>query len=123
MQFNLEQWIDEVRQRPEHIRMRYVFICVAVSMALVVGVWLLSVTESFQTAATDMSGTAESVNTMLPKPGDLSLDQLLKGNETLGTEKQTISGEQFFEEEYQVKSAPRYEDEGIAPVPKTNEEP
>jgi len=40
--------IESVRQKPEHVRMRYVFLCVAVCMLLLFGVWLLSVSRAFQ---------------------------------------------------------------------------
>lgn len=34
--------LDEIRKKPEHIRMRYVFALVAVSMILVVAIWIFS---------------------------------------------------------------------------------
>lgn len=34
--------IEQIRQKPEHIRMRYVWICVLVSMLFVLGIWVIS---------------------------------------------------------------------------------
>ena len=34
--------IEQIRQKPEHIRVRYVWICVAISMVFVLGIWVLS---------------------------------------------------------------------------------
>jgi hypothetical protein len=34
--------IEEVRQKPEHIRVRYVWACVAISMIFVLALWIFS---------------------------------------------------------------------------------
>jgi len=34
--------VDEIKQQPEHVRVRYVWICTAISMVLVFVVWFLS---------------------------------------------------------------------------------
>lgn len=39
--------IDEIREKPEEIRRRYMFGYVSVTMLLIVGIWLISVQESF----------------------------------------------------------------------------
>ncbi len=118
MRLNLEQWIEEVRKKPEHVRVRYVIGCVAASMVLVVGVWLLSVSESFKTVA----GEAETgaLNQVLPKPADFSLDALIEGKQSLGTQDDPVTGDAFFENQQQEKSAPVLGDEGV--MPKTTPE-
>ncbi len=39
--------IEQIREKPEHIRMRYVIICVTISTLLIVGVWVMSLKSSF----------------------------------------------------------------------------
>lgn len=38
----LQDKIDEIRRKPEHIRIRYVWMCVAVSMVLIIVIWIIS---------------------------------------------------------------------------------
>jgi len=45
---NLQKKIEEIRQMPEHIRLRYVWGCVAVSMVVVFAVWIFSITAMFR---------------------------------------------------------------------------
>jgi hypothetical protein len=39
---NIYDKIEEIRQKPEYIRKRYVWFCVIVSMVIVLGIWTLS---------------------------------------------------------------------------------
>jgi predicted PurR-regulated permease PerM len=39
---NLQDKIDEIRQKPEHIRLRYVWVLTAISMIFVIIIWILS---------------------------------------------------------------------------------
>lgn len=39
---NLYDKIEEIRRKPEHIRMRYVWSCVVISMVFVLTIWVLS---------------------------------------------------------------------------------
>lgn len=39
---NLHHKIEEIRQKPEHIRVRYVWAMVGISMAIVIGIWFIS---------------------------------------------------------------------------------
>lgn len=114
----LEQWIESVRQKPEHIRVRYVIGCVAASMVLVIGVWLLSVSEGFKNVAQDAE-TSE-FQQILPRPSDFSLDALIEGKQSLGTEEPPVSGESYFQDQYQGKTEPKLGEEGIQPI-KTGE--
>lgn len=109
----IENWIEEVRKKPEHVRVRYVIGCVAASMVLVVGVWLLSVSESFKTVA----GEAETgeFSQVLPRPSDFSLDALIEGKQSLGTEETPVSGESYFRDQYQGKTEPKLGEDGVQP--------
>ena len=52
--------IEEIRQKPEHIRMRYVWFWVVVSMAFVVAIWVFSLKNSYQKTEAPMElGTDE----------------------------------------------------------------
>ena len=39
---NIYDKIEEIRHKPDHIRIRYVWSCVAVSMVIVIAIWALS---------------------------------------------------------------------------------
>ncbi|MEP7162611.1 MAG: hypothetical protein ABI747_02505 [Candidatus Moraniibacteriota bacterium] len=127
MELNVANWIESVREKPEHIRYRYVILCVVAGMLLVLGVWFLTVTEGFKSVSSDAGSAAEGVGSILPKPSDFSLDQVLQGKETLGNQEEPVSGQQYFEGQYQGKTPLRFDEEGVAPatreeVPATNPE-
>jgi Na+/H+ antiporter NhaC len=39
---NIQKKIEAIRQKPEHIRMRYVWVMVAISMFFIIIIWLIS---------------------------------------------------------------------------------
>ncbi len=43
----IEKKIDNIREQPEHIRIRYVWLAVGVTMFLVIFIWLISIRTSF----------------------------------------------------------------------------
>ena len=45
---DINKKIEEIRQQPEHVRIRYVWIAVAVSMFFIILIWLFSLNESFK---------------------------------------------------------------------------
>lgn len=40
--FNISKKIEEIRRKPEHIRLRYAWLCVGVSMVFILIVWFFS---------------------------------------------------------------------------------
>lgn len=44
---NINEKIEEIRQKPEHERVRYVWGAVAISMLFVVIIWIVSLKENF----------------------------------------------------------------------------
>jgi heme exporter protein D len=44
----IQRKIEEIRRKPEHIRIRYVWGCVGVSMGVIVVLWLFSLRAAFQ---------------------------------------------------------------------------
>jgi hypothetical protein len=50
---NIERKLEEIRQKPEHIRMRYVWGAVAVCMFLVILIWIFSFKNTFESSSSD----------------------------------------------------------------------
>ncbi len=112
MRWNFQNWIEEVKAKPEHIRHRYVIGCVAASMFFVIIVWSLTVSENFKKAITQ---TAENnPNGILPKPSDFSLDEMLSGEQPLDASKPK-SGEEFLREQVENRARISPDESGVAP--------
>lgn len=108
MTFNIWEKIEWVREQPEHIRMRYVFGCLAVSMTFVIGIWLLSLKESFGNISRDVSNTAEKGQEQLPDVKMPALDSLLEQSSPLGANAnkgEEKTGEQYFEEQFRSQNS------------------
>jgi hypothetical protein len=59
---NIQRKIEEIRRQPEHVRLKYVWGCVAVSMGMVVALWFFSLYASFQkTEQKPLTGGMESL--------------------------------------------------------------
>lgn len=73
--------IEQIRQKPEHVRLRYVWICVAVSMVLVVFIWAISLKNQNYQAQTsgEVAGQASI------------FDELKKQKDSLGQYQQEMS--------------------------------
>jgi hypothetical protein len=98
--------IDEIREKPEGIRRRYMLGYVSLTMVLVVGIWLISVQESFRSAgmtesAEDMKNQAGQI---LPSSsGTKSLSELFENGEALDAGNTSVPTEDFFENEVRAK--------------------
>lgn len=102
---NIWKKIERVREQPEHIRMRYVFICLTVSMVFIIGIWLLSLKENFRNIGRDVSNTAEKSKEQLPSVEIPSLNSLLEQSAPLGKDKgDEKTGQEYFEEQFQPQS-------------------
>lgn len=94
--------IEWVREQPEHIRMRYVLGSLFVSMLFVLGIWLLSVTESFQSIKQDIPADVLKGKDFLPKNDVPSMGSLLDQKAPLqlsGQDQKT--GKEYFNEQFQ----------------------
>jgi hypothetical protein len=95
--------IEQARQKPEHIRMRYALLLVFISMIFVVGIWFLSVKQgfsSFSPAAKERQKEAAAVLGGVEKPqsqSGRSLQSLLESEKTLRIQKNTATGKEFIE--------------------------
>lgn len=104
MALDLWEKVEHIRKQPEHVRMRYVFGCLAVSMTFILGIWVLSVRESFQGIAKEFPQAREKGKELLPKGGTQSLSELLKQATPLQVEGESKTGQQFFEEQVQARN-------------------
>ncbi len=106
----IDEKIAEIRSKPEHIRLRWVYGLVAISMLLVLFVWILSMKVSMTPQpdddTTSIQDIRDTVNDTLQKtPGATSIDDLIEeGRETIDDTKEagsTLQGiqEQFKEEQ------------------------
>ena len=115
MRWNLQNWIEEVKGKPEHIRERYVIGCVFASMFFVIIVWSLTVAENFKKTVAKTEETAASGG-ILPKPSDFSLDEILSGTQSTANPK---SGEEFLREKVENRDRIDPDEEGIVPKSET----
>lgn len=93
--------IEQIRKEPEHIRKRYVIICLSVAMVFIIGIWLLSLKESFHNVAREIPEAAEEGKDLLPTgEGTPSLNTLLEQASPLRVEgEETKTGQEFFQEQ------------------------
>ncbi len=87
--------IEAIRRAPEHVRQRYVVLCVSLSMVFIVGIWLLSVSESAFTAAGDLPQAVEQQKKNMTG-GAPSLNDLFQQSAPLRIEDKTPDGSKFF---------------------------
>lgn len=99
--------IDEIREKPEAVRRRYMFVYVSVTMVLVVGIWFISVQESLRSVAVtdtvdDMKNQASRI---LPgSSGAASLSELLERGDRLDAVSEPAPTEDLFESELRAKN-------------------
>ncbi len=103
--------IDDVREQPEAVRRRYMYGCVAATMVFVLGIWLLSVSESFRSVAIEAPELKEQATQVLPKPDASSLSGLLEQGKTLRVEDTGAQAKDFFETELRATSEAVHEEE------------
>lgn len=99
--------IDEIREKPEEVRRRYMFGYVSVTMLVIVGIWFISVQESFRSVAETkgMDDLKEQASRVLPSSsGARSLSELFEKGEKLETGSTPVPAEDFFENEMRTKN-------------------
>jgi hypothetical protein len=113
MRWNIQDWIEEVKMKPEHIRQRYVVGCVFASMFFVIIVWSLTVSENFKkTVAKTQDVTIPG--SILPKKSDFSLEQMLSEEKAPGLN-EVKSGEQFLRDQVENRTRLNPSEEGVMP--------
>ncbi|OGI14870.1 MAG: hypothetical protein A3E38_02275 [Candidatus Moranbacteria bacterium RIFCSPHIGHO2_12_FULL_54_9] len=102
---SLWEKIEWVREQPESIRMRYVLGCLLVSMAFILGIWLLSLKESFRSIGQDVPAAVDKSRELLPSGGTPSLNDLLEQAAPLRADGQKEkSGQDYFNEQFQGRT-------------------
>jgi len=95
MRFNLWEKIEEIRQKPEEARMRYVFFSLFVSMLFVFGIWMLSLEESVQNVKNAISKPSYDKLPSLPTEEKESLNTLLQKAIPINTDSPTDQSNYF----------------------------
>jgi predicted PurR-regulated permease PerM len=91
----IEKKILEIRKEPEAVRMRYLLLCLGVTMFFVVIIWVFSLKESVNNIS------QQELNITIPKlPNEegKSLESLLKNNEALQTKPEGATPQTIFEQ-------------------------
>lgn len=113
---SLWEKIEAVRGESEQVRMRYVMICVSVSMVFIIGIWLLSVSENVSTATDDFPQTMEQgKNTTGGAP---SLNDLFEQSAPLRIEDKSTEGGAFFDQQLNNRENTGTQNEGVTPQSK-----
>ncbi len=87
----IEKKVENIREQPEHIRMRYVWLAVGIVMFLIIFIWLVSLRTSFLQIHTDTKSQQEidaikkrinelNPNNTTPAEKPVSIDELLENN-------------------------------------------
>jgi len=99
--------IDEIRRKPEHIRLRYVWVCVIISMALVLGIWALSLKSRQYEAQTagQVAGQASIFDELQKQKDSLGQYQQEMGN-IKGTLQQGLQSAQNQQSAQDQQNAP-----------------
>lgn len=76
---SLQNKIEEIRKKPEHIRLRYVWAMVAISMFFIIIIWFFSLKASRTQTASPMDGLDTSEITGQFNAGKQSLESATEG--------------------------------------------
>lgn len=73
------QSLEEIRKKPEHIRIRYIFGCVFVSMIFILFLWIASLKQNFE----NIGDSATDKNPSLPADVQDTLKEIKKQSKNL----------------------------------------
>lgn len=76
---SLQNKIEEIRRKPEHIRLRYVWALVAISMFFVIIIWFFSLKASQTQTASPLNSVDTSAITEQFNTGKQSLENASEG--------------------------------------------
>lgn len=112
--------IEEIRQRPEHIRIRYVWGSVAISMFFIIIIWIFSLEESFKNIRPadeeDLAGMKQGLEELR------SIGENAPSISDMGSALNGASGLKDAGIKNQEEKIERYSPEGSANFPKSPEE-
>lgn len=89
--------IEAIRKEPELIRRRYVMVCVSISMVFIIGIWLLSVSDTVTTTAEDLPKAMEQGKNMTG--GVPSLNDLFEQSAPLRIETKAEQSNEFIKQQ------------------------
>lgn len=100
---DISKKIEEIRQKPEHIRIRYVWGSVAVSMVMIIIIWIFSLGDSLkktdssngQVTLPDFKKSLEELNNINPSIQEMNNDG---SSEIQGSENQSVPNQKQPEE-------------------------
>lgn len=105
----IAQKIEEIRQKPQHIRFRYTLGLVLVCMVFVLGVWILTLRQGFfgmkgevSTGKEQVEETITTTKEAFPNPN--SLRDLQKNSEPLRVNSAENNADQFIESQLESGS-------------------
>jgi hypothetical protein len=83
---DINRKIEEIRQKPEHIRLRYIWGLVSISMLFVIIIWVLSIKESAKNLRSDNNVNLPDFSQSLEEIGSIkdsapSIDALMKNTQ------------------------------------------
>ena len=64
---DISEKIEEIRRQPEHMRIRYVWGCVAISMFIVLILWIFSIASMF---AEEKNSSSQTATEIIPSMGE-----------------------------------------------------
>lgn len=85
----IQNKLEEIRKRPEHIRLRYVWAMVAISMVFVIIIWFFSLKANRTQTASPMKGLDTSEITGQFNAGKQSLESATEGFQNALEQSQT----------------------------------
>ena len=82
---NINRKLDEIRQQPEHIRIRYVWFMVIVSMFLVILIWIFSFKTAVKSTSSDKAILPDFKNSLESQKQEMpSIQDFMDKNSTTG---------------------------------------
>jgi hypothetical protein len=85
--------IEEIRQKPEHIRMRYVWLMMAISMLLIISIWIFSFKSNIESSPSDKAILPDFKNALESQKQELpSIQSFIDNNSSAnGSEEGAVS--------------------------------
>ncbi len=94
---DINKKIEEIRQQPEHIRLRYIWGLVAISMLFIVTIWVFSLKESAKKLHSEDTSNLPDISQSLEEIGKIkdstpSINDIMENDQNL-----TNTGKEFLE--------------------------
>jgi len=113
MRAYLWEKIMNVRQKPEHVRRRYAYACLIVSMLFIFGIWLLTLKEGFGSVS-ELPETVLKNKQEITQEKTPSLNELFKESKPLQVTGKQSDDKNFFDSQFDGKTGDQAAGEGVA---------